>query len=271
MGNYTSSSRDTLTQSNSICDIVMKLNYRLQGNGQTIVLIHGLFGSLDNLGVLARDLQQDYQTLQIDLRNHGLSPRSDEMSYQAMAEDILALLDELELQHIVVIGHSMGGKVAMNLTEIAPERISQLVVIDIAPVAYQENHHDDVFAALNAVTQSGVVQRTDAAEIMRNQGLHEGVIQFLLKSFHQGEWRFNVPVLQQRYAEIIGWHEVPAWEHPMIFIRRELSPYIQDSYRQAIARQFPSARAYVVAGSGHWVHAEKPQHVIRIVRKFLQP
>ncbi|VFS49313.1 Esterase ybfF [Budvicia aquatica] len=157
----------------------------------------------------------------------------------------------------------------MMLTELAAERIARLVIIDMAPVAYPERHHDDVFAALNAVTESKVTQRTQAAEIMRKSGLHEGVISFLLKSFNQGEWRFNVPALQQHYSDIIGWHEVSAWNKPVMFIRGELSPYIQDSYRPAIARQFPQARAYVAAGCGHWVHAEKPQQVIRVIRKML--
>ncbi|PHI30248.1 alpha/beta fold hydrolase [Budvicia aquatica] len=247
----------------------MKLNYRLQGNGPIIVLLHGLFGNLDNLGVIARDLQHDFQTLQVDLRNHGLSPHSSDINYRLMAEDLLSLFDELALNDITVVGHSMGGKVAMMLTELAAERIARLVIIDMAPVAYPERHHDDVFAALNAVTESKVTQRTQAAEIMRKSGLHEGVISFLLKSFNQGEWRFNVPALQQHYSDIIGWHEVSAWNKPVMFIRGELSPYIQDSYRPAIARQFPQARAYVAAGCGHWVHAEKPQQVIRVIRKML--
>lgn len=247
----------------------MKLNYRIQGNGPIIVLLHGLFGNLDNLGVIARDLQHDFQTLQVDLRNHGLSPHSSDINYRLMAKDLLSLFDELALNDITVVGHSMGGKVAMMLTELAPERIARLVIIDMAPVAYPERHHDDVFAALNAVTESKVTQRTLAAEIMRKSGLHEGVISFLLKSFNDGEWRFNVPALQQHYSEIIGWHDVPEWHRPVMFIRGELSPYIQDSYRPAIARQFPQARAYVAAGCGHWVHAEKPQQVIRVIRKML--
>ncbi len=247
----------------------MKLNYRLQGNGPIIVLLHGLFGNLDNLGVIARDLQHDFQTLQVDLRNHGLSPHSSDINYRLMAEDLLSLFDELALNDITVVGHSMGGKVAMMLTELAAERIARLVIIDMAPVAYPERHHDDVFAALNAVTESKVTQRTQAAEIMRKSGLHEGVISFLLKSFNEGEWRFNVLALQQHYSDIIGWHEVSEWNKPVMFIRGELSPYIQDSYRQAIARQFPQARAYVAAGCGHWVHAEKPQQVIRVIRKML--
>ncbi|GKX53574.1 alpha/beta fold hydrolase [Budvicia aquatica] len=247
----------------------MKLNYRLQGNGPIIVLLHGLFGNLDNLGVIARDLQHDFQTLQVDLRNHGLSPHSSDINYRLMAEDLLSLFDELALNDITVVGHSMGGKVAMMLTELAAERIARLVIIDMAPVAYPERHHDDVFAALNAVTESKVTQRTQAAEIMRKSGLHEGVISFLLKSFNEGEWRFNVLALQQHYSDIIGWHEVSEWNKPVMFIRGELSPYIQDSYRQAIARQFPQARAYVAAGCGHWVHVEKPQQVIRVIRKML--
>ena len=247
----------------------MKLNYRLQGNGPIIVLLHGLFGNLDNLGVIARDLQHDFQTLQVDLRNHGLSPHSSDINYRLMAEDLLSLFDELALNDITVVGHSMGGKVAMMLTELAAERIARLVIIDMAPVAYPERHHDDVFAALNAVTESKVTQRTQAAEIMRKSGLHEGVISFLLKSFNEGEWRFNVLALQQHYSDIIGWHEVSEWNKPVMFIRGELSPYIQDSYRPAIARQFPQARAYVAAGCGHWVHAEKPQQVIRVIRKML--
>ncbi|WP_159566535.1 alpha/beta fold hydrolase [Budvicia diplopodorum] len=249
----------------------MKLNYRIQGNGPIIVLIHGLFGTLDNLGVLARDLQHDFQTLQVDLRNHGLSPHSSEVSYRSMAEDLLSLFDRLDMHDISVVGHSMGGKVAMMLTELAPKRISRLVIIDIAPVAYQERQHDEVFAALNAVAQSNVTRRTQAAEIMKPFGLHNDVIQFLLKSFHEGEWRFNVPALEQHYDEIIGWKEVNEWNKPVMFIRGERSAYIQDGFRPAIARQFPMARAYVAAGCGHWIHAEKPQLVIRVIRKLLQP
>ena len=97
----------------------------------------------------------------------------------------------------------------------------------------------------------------------------EGVIQFLLKSFQQGEWRFNVPVLMAEYAKIIGWENIPAWNHPALFIRGGLSPYVQDKYRDAIASQFPQARAHVVAGTGHWVHAEKPDAVLRAVHRFI--
>lgn len=251
----------------------MKLNTRLLSEQSVraevpVVLIHGLFGSLDNLSVLARGLKDDCQLLQIDLRNHGLSPRSDEMNYQAMAKDVLETLDEEGIDKVSVIGHSMGGKVAMALTALAPERIDRLVVIDMAPVAYPTRHHETIFAALKAVTASGITVRSEAAALMRETIAEEGVIQFLLKSFQQGEWRFNVPVLWQCYEQIIGWQPVPAWEHPALFIRGELSPYLADEHRDALLAQFPKARAHVVNGAGHWVHAEKPDAVLRAVRRF---
>lgn len=252
----------------------MKLNFRLQSeqiavSDAPVVLIHGLFGNLDNLGVLARDLKTDRRVIQIDVRNHGLSPRSDEISYPAMARDVLETLDGLDVDLFDVIGHSMGGKIAMTLASLAPARVKKLVVIDIAPVAYQERHHDAIFAALAAVSEAGVTRRSEAAALMRKTIDEEGVIQFLLKSFQDGEWRFNVPALHQGYDRLIGWQELPAWPHPALFIRGELSPYIQEKHRAALLAQFPAARAHVITGAGHWAHAEKPDAVLRAIRRFI--
>lgn len=253
----------------------MKLHYRLQQaesahpEALPVLLIHGLFGTLDNLGILARDLKQQHSVLQVDLRNHGLSDRSNEMTYQTMAQDLLDTLDEVGLEKVIAIGHSMGAKAAMALTAIAPERIEKLILIDMAPVDYQTRRHDEIFAALKAVSDAGIKDRAGATQLMQRYIKEDGVIQFLLKSFSQGEWRFNVPVLLAEYANIVGWHDVPAWRHPALFIRGGESPYVQDSYREAIARQFPQARAYVVAGSGHWVHAEKPDAVLRAIHRFI--
>lgn len=250
----------------------MKLHYQLlvaESDALPVVLIHGLFGNLDNLGVLARELNQHCKVIKVDLRNHGLSPRTEEMTYPAMAQDLLTLLDDLQLEQVIVIGHSMGGKAAMALTAIAPHRVDKLVVIDVAPVHYRTRRHDEIFAALEAVNAAGITQRQQAAQLMRHSLREDGVIQFLLKSFHNGEWRFNLPVLIAQYKNIIGWQEVPAWPHPALFICGGLSPYVQDSDREDIVRQFPQARAHVVAGTGHWVHAEKPEIVLRVLHRFL--
>lgn len=265
---------DTLTVRIKKKNFAMKLNARLQTAQQStsnspIVLIHGLFGSLDNLGVLARDLGVNHTLLQIDLRNHGLSPRSDEMNYPVMAQDVVETLDEYAFEKAIVIGHSMGGKVAMALTAIAPERIDKLVLIDIAPVDYQVRRHDEIFAAVNAVSNAGIKTRSQAATLMREHIKEEGVIQFLLKSFADGAWKFNVPALWKEYENIVGWKTVPAWDHPALFIRGGASPYVDETHREALLQQFPQARAHVVAGAGHWVHAEKPEAVLRAIHRFI--
>lgn len=252
----------------------MKLHTRAQTaqqprNASPVVLVHGLFGSLDNLGVLARELVIDLDVFQVDMRNHGLSPRSEIMNYPAMAQDLLDTMDQLGLEKATLIGHSMGGKAVMAATRLAPERIDKLVAIDIAPVDYHVRRHDEIFAAINAVTNAGVSSRQDAAALMREQIPEEGVIQFLLKSFVGGEWRFNVPVLWDQYSHIVGWETVPAWDRPALFIRGGNSPYVDETHREALLSQFPQARAHVVAGAGHWVHAEKPQAVVRAIRRYL--
>ncbi|MBD2813606.1 esterase [Xenorhabdus sp. Flor] len=255
-----------------------QLNYHLHKpenplSSTPIILIHGLFGDLNNLGILGRDLQQYYPVIQIDVRNHGISPRPENMDYRDMAQDVLALLnellDELNVPKAIIIGHSMGGKIAMSMTAIAPERIEKIVVIDIAPVAYQVRQHDGIFAALNKVTEARVQTRQAATDIMRQHIQEDGVIQFLLKSFRQGEWKFNLPVLQKEYEKIIGWEMIPAWHKPALFIRGGNSDYITEEYRQDIIRQFPKANAWIVAGAGHWVHAEKPEAVLRAIHRFL--
>ncbi|ATG00282.1 MULTISPECIES: esterase [Lelliottia] len=252
----------------------MKLNSRAQSaqspnNNSPIVLVHGLFGSLDNLGVLARDLVTDHNILQVDMRNHGVSPRDPEMTYAAMAHDLLDTLDANNIEKATLIGHSMGGKAVMALTAIAPERINQLVVIDVAPVDYDVRRHDEIFAAINAVTEAGVATRQQAAAIMREHLDEEGVVQFLLKSFVEGAWRFNVPVLWDQYDNIVGWQPIPAWQAPTLFIRGGNSPYVTEAYRDTLLAQFPQARAHVIAGAGHWVHAEKPDAVLRAIRRYL--
>ncbi|MBJ8399027.1 MULTISPECIES: esterase [Citrobacter] len=252
----------------------MKLNIRAQSaqnphNNSPIVLVHGLFGSLDNLGILARDLVADHDIIQVDMRNHGLSPRSPEMNYPAMAQDLLDTLDARQIEKAIFIGHSMGGKAVMALTALAPERVERLVAIDIAPVDYHVRRHDEIFAAINAVTDAQSSSRQQAASVMRQHLQEEGVIQFLLKSFVDGEWRFNVPVLWDQYPHIVGWETIPAWEHPALFIPGGNSPYVTEAYREQLLAQFPQARAHIIAGAGHWVHAEKPDAVLRAIRRYL--
>ncbi|UNH39748.1 alpha/beta fold hydrolase [Moellerella wisconsensis] len=234
-----------------------------------IILIHGLFGDLNNLGVLARDLKNHYITLQVDVRNHGDSFRSESMNYAEMAQDIIDLVTGLGYSKVILIGHSMGGKIAMAASAIKPELIENIVVIDMAPVAYQQHRHQHIFSALQAVLDNNATSRQTAAVIMREYLSEEGVIQFLLKSFRQGEWKFNLPVLIQQYDNIIGWQQLPSWSGKILFIPGGNSSYVKPEYRDIIAEQFPNASAWVVAGADHWVHAEKPETVLRAIHRFL--
>ena len=169
----------------------MILNHQFHQNEQprakTLVFVHGLFGSLSNLGMLAREFYSSHHVLQVDVRNHGLSAHSNVMNYEVMAADLIETLDELNIEHFSLIGHSMGGKLVMKVTELAGDRLDQLVVLDITPIAYKENHHEQIFKALIAVQKADIETRQQAIEIMREYLKEEMVIQFLLKSFSKGK------------------------------------------------------------------------------------
>ncbi|MGL4795184.1 MAG: alpha/beta fold hydrolase [Aeromonas jandaei] len=250
------------------------MNFKEQGQGPAVILIHGLFGSLDNLGLLARALGEHYRVISVDLRNHGVSFRSDDMSYPAQAADILALMDHFGLDQAAIVGHSMGGKVGMQLAKLAPARVSRLVVADMAPVAYPHSRHQNVFAGLNATLATLPQSRSDAERILAEHIEIAGVRQFLLKSFAKGEdgwqWRFNVPALEENYANIMGWPEDERrFEGPVLFIKGGDSDYMQPQYSEAALAQFPAAKVRVIAGTGHWLHAEKPMLFNKLVVDFL--
>lgn len=254
----------------------MLLNYDLQpeteasqAHAPTVVLIHGLFGSIGNLGMIARALKSTYSVLQIDLRNHGLSGQTEEMNYTLMAQDILETLDHLNIQQCLVIGHSMGGKVAMRLANLAPERVEKLVVLDIAPVAYDIRHHDVILQALFSVERAEVNSRTEATQMMREYLSEEMVIQFLMKSFVQGKWRFNIHAIDAHYDDILDWRDQPAFGKASLFIRGGASPYVKEQYFAQIKAQFPLAQIQTVEGAGHWLHAEKPEQVLALIQDFL--
>ncbi|WP_445115652.1 alpha/beta fold hydrolase [Acinetobacter sp. WZC-1] len=234
-----------------------------------LVLIHGLFGSIGNLGMLARSFQQTHDIVQLDIRNHGRSPHSDEMSYPEMAVDIVETLDHLHIERFSVIGHSMGGKLAMQLTATATDRIEQVVVLDMAPFAYQENHHDWIFKALFAVREAKAETRQQATEIMRQILREDMVIQFLLKSFDKGQWRFNLDAIYQHYAEILSWENIPVWHKPVLFLRGGNSAYIKGPQRDAIHQQFSDAQLQTIEQAGHWLHAEQPAAVLQAIQQYL--
>lgn len=250
------------------------LNYQFQENPnatQTMIFLHGLFGDLNNLGVIARAFADNYHILKIDLRNHGSSFHTTEMNYALMAQDVADLLAYLNIEQAIVVGHSMGGKTAMALANLAPQRVKKLVIIDIAPVAYALNRHDSIFAGLFAVKNAKPENRQQAKIAIANAIKDEGVQQFMLKSFDPARpeyFKFNLSGLQKNYAHLMGWQPVRV-EKPTLFIKGELSDYLQEKDTETVLAQFPQAKLFVVSNADHWVHAEKPDAVIRAIQKFL--
>ncbi|GAD78254.1 alpha/beta fold hydrolase [Vibrio ezurae] len=250
-----------------------QLHYKIQGSGKPILLIHGLFGSLDNLGLLARDLSQDHQVISVDLRNHGRSPHYPEHNYEDQASDILTVIDDLKLTELIVIGHSMGGKVAMKLASLKPEAIQQLIVLDMAPVAYHVDRHSNVFAGIQEVAKQKPTLRSEAMSQLAQHIEMEGVSQFLSKSLYkEGEtlgWRFNYIALQNQYEQIMTWEDLAPNPVATLFMKGANSDYIQAEHQHSIMQQFPNAKAHIISNTGHWLHAEKPDMVLRVIRKFI--
>jgi esterase len=248
------------------------LNYKREGQGTPVVLIHGLFGDLNNLGVLARELKQDHDVIRIDLRNHGRSFHSDDHDYALMASDIITLLEDLNVERPIIIGHSMGGKVAMKLCDF-DYPIEKLVVMDMSPVKYTTRRHDNVLAGLNAVCQQTPKTRAEAMAVMSEHIEIEGVRQFLGKSlYNAGEhmgWRFNLKGLEANYWNILDWQPISKTSTPVLFLKGADSDYLQADHQALIQQQFAQVKVHIVANTGHWLHAEKPNEVLRAIRKFI--
>jgi len=253
----------------------------ISGEGHPVILLHGLLGSLDNLGVIARGLQDKWQIHGLDQRNHGKSPHVDTMTYPEMAEDVLSYMDAQGLAKATVLGHSMGGKVAMQLALKAPGRIAGIIVADIAPVTYSPRH-DHVLEGLRAVDTGALRSRQDADRALSEHVEEAGVRQFLLKNLTpvpsedkvdsgaRYRWRFNLPVIDRSYSDLSAAPEGDGpYEGPVLFIKGADSAYIQTKHRDTITRLFPNADLRIIEGTGHWLHAEKPDTFVALCQRFL--
>jgi len=251
----------------------MTLNFKRIGSGQPVILIHGLFGNLDNLGRLARHLSEHFDVISIDLPNHGLSPHITSIDYLSLSQSLNDLILSLALTNVHVVGHSMGGKVAMQFSLDHPQLVKSLTVADIAPVTYS-NRHSKIFTALKAVNLSTLTNRNQAMEIVTGHGIDAGTAQFLLKNLAKNEdgffWRCNIDNLQQNYPKIIaGLSGEKTFEGATLFIKGEKSDYILSDHRPLIMQYFPKANAKIIQGTGHWLHAEKPASFNKIVNDFI--
>lgn len=257
----------------------LQLHYREQGQGPlTLVILHGLFGTLDNWQTLARRWAEHYRVILVDLRNHGRSPHTAEHTYELMSQDVLELFEQLQLPATAttLLGHSMGGKVAMRFALDYPERLAQLVVVDIAPRFSDMRHQDEILAGLHAVDFSQLQSRQQADEALSQHITAPDVRQFLLKNLYRRDdnsfaWRPNLTALTENMTALGEEIKAPTpFLKPTLFINGGKSDYINaEDKLYGIPALFPNSHVATIPNAGHWVHAEEPEQVFELVEKFV--
>ena len=249
---------------------------KIEGEGKPLLVLHGFLGMSDNWKSLGTQFaEQGFQVHMLDLRNHGRSFHAKEFNYEVMSDDVLSYCQFHHLQEINVIGHSMGGKVAMFLAVNHPELIDKLIVADIGPKYYRP-HHQDILEGLNAVDFSLKPERSEVDEILKKYIPDFGTRQFLMKSLYWKEpgqlaFRFNLAVFKEEIEQIgkalpEGLH----FDKPTLFIRGGNSRYILDEDFPAIKNQFTNVKFETMPNAGHWLHAENPKLFDEIVMNFLK-
>lgn len=239
-----------------------------------LVVIHGLLGSADNWRSHLKVWQRSRRVVALDLRNHGRSPHVEGMAYATMAADVVALLDKLSIEHAHVLGHSMGGKVAISMARLASERVASLIVADIAPVAYAHGH-DDVFAALDNVREGQPTNRREADELLGEHVDSRPTRLFLATNLVRNDdnvmaLRVGLDEIKRGYSEIIG---VPDGEHsydgPSLVLRGGDSHYVADNMLPTLREVLPRARVVTLKNAGHWLHADQPEAFQQAVMTFV--
>ena len=251
----------------------MKLNYKILGEGQPLIILHGLFGSSDNWLTHAKRLSEYFKVILVDQRNHGHSDWSNDFNYTILATDLMELITELDLNKSYVLGHSMGGKTAMVFAQLFPEMISKLIVVDIGIKQYPM-HHDEILKGIHAVGEGKMNSRSDAESQLLPFIPSAGVRQFLMKNLYWKEkeqlaWRMNVAILEKEMPHILASIADTEVFTPALFIRGEQSNYILDEDWNDIENAFPDSNLVTIKNAGHWVHAEAPEVFMNEVLGFL--
>ncbi|NKB33596.1 MAG: alpha/beta fold hydrolase [Pseudomonadales bacterium] len=257
----------------------MQLNFRQYSEaGAPLIILHGLFGSLGNWGAHSKYFSEQFAVIGVDLRNHGESPHDVELNYPVMAQDVLELMEQLNIASANFIGHSMGGKVAMELALSAADKVDKLLVVDIAPVDYPEaaDGHLRVIDGMKALDFDTIGNRKDAESFLEDFIIDEPTRKFVLtnlerKSEGKYGWRLNLGAIEKNYNRL---REKPGgtkpFSKPTLFVKGSQSNYIQEQHKQEILQLFPNAQVKIIMQAGHWLHADKPQAFQKIALDFLQ-
>ena len=245
-------------------------------NGPDFVVLHGLFGSGKNWRSFAGSLEEDFQVWTLDARNHGDSPHADSMSYQQMAEDVVRFFDENELENVILLGHSMGGKTAMQLALQFPDRIAALIVVDIAPVCYDYQQKQlKLIEAMQGLHLAVEMSRSDIEKKLALKIPEKRLLSFLMTNLYrqngQFQWRIGLEQIAAGMPYLLNYPEVNSvFKGPVQFIGGENSAYLKFEYHALIRKKFPESRITMLKNSGHWLHVEQPAAFQKTVNEFLR-
>jgi esterase len=267
----------------------MNLFFRKTGSGPALVILHGLYGSSDNWMGIANNLKNEFEIFIPDLRNHGQSPKSSLMNYTSMRNDVLGFFEQNKIEKAVLLGHSMGGRVAIDFALNFPEKISHLVVVDISPRPYLESrnhnivfkHHKYIIKQLMEVTLDDLNDRKQVSEILLRKLYDERLVNFLLKNLKKHKesgfyWALNLPVIANELENILkGTSDTDINKHfnttgfPVLFLKGSLSSYLTSDDYPFIRKLFPFAEIKEIEEAGHWLHAEQPEIFVNNIRDFV--
>lgn len=252
------------------------LHYKFAGDRSRpcIVIVHGLFGTLDNWQSLSRKWSETYFVISLDVRNHGRSFHSDHMEFVECAEDILKVLEAEGIELCHIIGHSMGGKIAMEFAAQYSHRLMSLIIIDVAPYPYTP-HHTEVLNMLSTICLDHYASRQDIELAISNHLNDPSIVQFMMKNIKrneenlQFEWKFNQCVLLDNYTNIIQFMPSNGYSGRTLFIGGDKSDYITKNTSIYIFDLYPNAEIEFVSNAGHWVHADNPDELSSLIFNFL--
>jgi pimeloyl-ACP methyl ester carboxylesterase len=255
----------------------MKLFYREYGQGQPLIILHGIFGVSDNWVSFAREIEDRFRVLIPDQRNHGQSPHDNTFNYYALCADVYEFIEEHELENPIIMGHSMGGKVAMHFALENPDMLKALIVADISMRTYQRRHrHLDMIDAMLAVNFDNAEKRSDIEKQLKANIPDKRIRQFAMKNLYRRErggqfaWRLNLEAINLNMDEVFqGIQSNTLFTKPTLFIRGGNSDYVTYDDFDQIYRTFPKADIKTIEGVGHWLHAEKPETFKTIFLDFV--
>jgi esterase len=254
----------------------MKLFYRHYGEGKPVIILHGILGISDNWVTIGRRLAEKFGVYIPDQRNHGQSPHSDTFNYYTLTEDLFEFIEDHQLSKPILIGHSMGGKVAMNFALEHPHWVEKLVVVDISVRSYpSRRQHLDIMDAMLSVDFDQHSTREEIEKIIHDKIKSQALANFTLKNLYRiGKnrfaWRLNIKSIYQNIENAFEGVELPyISDVPALFIRGGISDYVTDKDFPRILEKFPRAIFHTIENASHWVHADKPDELCAVLSEFL--